>query len=171
MDDRRRGPVGQRLAQASSVGQQTLASVGENTDEISQRAASMTRRATAVAGQRMQMIRQRSVPVLEKWHEVGHQAFGFAIGVREGFKKTLSFSVVREEDPQAAPPGTPGAVARPPMTIRCPCTACGHLNTAVVDDTKVNMDGGDKISVRLACEGCSANLVVKVTKRDPKLSI
>ena len=42
--------VGQRLAQASSVGQQTLASVGENTDEISQRAASMTRRATAVAG-------------------------------------------------------------------------------------------------------------------------
>ena len=167
--------VGQRLAQASSVGQQTLASVGENTDEISQRAASMTRRATAVAGQRMQMIRQRSVPVLEKWHEVGHQAFGFAIGVREGFKKTLSFSVVREEDPQAAPPGTPGAVARPPMTIRCPCTACGHLNTTTIDDAQFAANspngGNNTLAIKITCERCEAGLTVRITKRDPRLSI
>ena len=167
--------VGQRLAQASSVGQQTLASVGENTDEISQRAASMTRRATAVAGQRMQMIRQRSVPVLEKWHEVGHQAFGFAIGVREGFKKTLSFSVVREEDPQAVPPGTPGAAARPPMTIRCPCTACGHLNTTTIDDAQFAANspngGNNTLAIKITCERCEAGLTVRITKRDPRLSI
>ena len=107
---------------------------------------------------------------------VGHQAFGFALGMRDGHRKTLSFSLLREDTPA---PTTKNGKADPnakkaPMKINCPCTACGHLTTAIIDDDKINRGAeGEKnqVSVRFKCESCGADLAVKVTKRDPKLSI
>ena len=114
-------------------------------------------------------IRTKSAPALERWQEVGYQAFGFALGLRDGYKKTLSFSLVRDETPAS---GDSQAPSQPPaLTIRCPCTACGHLNNAVLDEWSSTDGAGTSSNLRIKCESCQVILSVKVTKRDPKLSI
>ena len=134
-------------------------------------AAAGAQRTAAAVGR----IRQKTASAFDNVSEVGSSAFGFALGLRDGYKKTLTFSLMRED---TTPEPTKGdgkggePPKRPPMSIRCPCTACGHLNKAVIDDSQINKGDGDgKSSVRIRCTSCSADLVVKVTKRDPRLSI
>ena len=97
--------------------------------------------------------------------EMGNSAFGFAFGWRDN-KKTLSFSLVREvaKEGNAAEPKA--------ITIRCPCTVCGHLNNATIGSWDANTsESGPTGQLRVECEECHAGLVVRVTKRDPRLSI
>ena len=139
-------------------------------------AAVQAKAAAAAGGAHLSRVRQKSAPAFAQVSAVGHQAFGFALGMRDGHRKTLSFSLLREDTPA---PTTKNGKADPnakkaPMKINCPCTACGHLTTAIIDDDKINRGAeGEKnqVSVRFKCESCGADLAVKVTKRDPKLSI
>jgi len=86
---------------------------------------------------------------------------------RGGFRKTLSFSVVRDETIFN------DDTEQPPITIKCPCTACGHLNEATFREADINCDGsaGTQAKLRIVCKTCGSGLSVKVTKRDPRLSI
>ena len=172
--------VGRDLFNASAGGAPILAGGGsQGNDEglvrtiSSLRTMSMRRGASAAAA--VGRIRQKSAPALAQVSAIGHSAFGFALGVREGHRKTLSFSLLREDPSTQIVKGKVGQKAiKPPMTIRCPCTACGHLTTAVIDDSKINRgESGERLqqSVRVKCESCGADLAVRVTKRDPKLSI
>ena len=137
------------------------------------RTISMRRGASAAAA--VGRIRQKSAPALAQVSAIGHSVFGFALGMR-GRQRRMSFSLVRYGP---RPPGPNDDAfdpnrTRPPMKIRCPCGMCGHLNMAVIDDSKINRgqsDEGQMHSVRVICEACDAGMTVRVTKRDAKLSI